>query len=92
MQKEKILRSSLFISIGIAILATWFKLMHEPGSDSFLLISMVAASVFIITAILEVSQSEKIDRSEKIMWIVGFLFLTGIAGLVYIFSGRKRVV
>lgn len=92
MLKEKILRTSLFISIGIAILATWFKLMHEPGSDSFLLISMVAASVFIITAILEVSQSEKIDRSEKIMWIVGFLFLTGIAGLVYIFSGRKRVV
>ena len=92
MLKEKILRTSLFISIGIAILATWYKLMHKPGSDSFLLISMVAASVFIITAILEVSQSEKIDRSEKIMWIVGFLFLTGIAGLVYIFSGRKRVV
>ena len=92
MLKEKILRTSLFISIGIAILATWFKLMHEPGSDSFLLISMVAASVFIITAILEVSQSEKIDRSEKIMWIVGFLFLTGIAGLAYMFAGRKRVV
>ena len=60
--------------------------MHKPDSDTLLLISLGAAAVFIITAILEVSQSEKIDRSEKIMWIIGFLFLTGIAGLVYMLS------
>jgi peptidoglycan/LPS O-acetylase OafA/YrhL len=92
MQKEKILRSSLFLSIGVSILASWFKLMHKPGSDFLFFIALIAAAVFIITAIGEINRSEKIEPSEKIMWVFGFLFLTGIAGLVYIFSGRKRVV
>lgn len=48
--------------------------------------------IFIIAAIYEVTQSTKIDRSEKIMWIIGFLFLTTIAGLIYVLSARKRVV
>ncbi|HSN60986.1 MAG TPA: hypothetical protein VLR49_08630 [Ferruginibacter sp.] len=92
MNKDKILRSSLFISIAIAILATWYKLMHKPGFDSLFLVSIIAGIVFITTAIMEVSRSEKIDRSEKTMWIIGFLFLTTIAGLIYVLSARKRVV
>jgi len=92
MNKEKLLRSSLFVSIGITILAVWFKLMHKPGADTLFLVSLFAAIVFIITATLEVSRSEKISRSERIMWIIGFIFLTSIAGLVYVLSARKRVV
>lgn len=92
MQKEKILRSSLFLSIGLSILASWFKFMHKPGADSIFFIALIPAAVFIIIAIGEINRSEKIDRSEKIMWVFGFLFLTGIAGLVYMLSGRKRVV
>jgi len=92
MIQEKILRSSLFFCIGIAILGSWFKLMHKPGADTLLLLSVIAGVVFIFTAIKEVSNSEKIDRSEKIMWFFGFIFLTTIAGLVYVLSARKRVV
>lgn len=91
MNKEKILRSSLFVCIGITILAAWYKIMHKPGADPLILVSLIAGAVFIITAIIEVSRSEKIDRSEKIMWILGFLFLTTIAGLIYVLSARKRV-
>lgn len=90
--QEKILRSSLFFSIGITILAAWYKLMHKPGADPLLLAGIIAGVVFMITAIMEVSRSEKIDRSEKIMWIAGFLFLTTIAGLIYVLSARKRIV
>lgn len=92
MNKEKILKSSLFVAIGIAIFASWLKIVHRPGADSLMMLSFLAGAVFIITAIREVAGSQKIDRLEKMMWIVGFLFLTGIAGLVYVFSGRKRVV
>lgn len=92
MNKEKILRSSLFISIGIAILAAWYKLMHKPGADSLMLVSIIAGVVFMIIGIMEVSRSEKINRSEKIMWVFGFIFLTTIAGLIYVFNARKRVV
>ena len=92
MNKEKILKSSLFIAIGIAIFASWLKIVHRPGADNLMLLSFLAGAVFIITAIREVTSSQKIDRPEKIMWVLGFLFLTGIAGLIYVFSARKRVV
>jgi hypothetical protein len=92
MNKEKIIRSSLFASIGISILAAWFKLQHQQVANYLLPVALAVGLFFIITAIYEVSQSRKIDRSEKIMWIIGFLFLTSISGLIYVFRGRKRVV
>ncbi|MBC7866790.1 MAG: hypothetical protein H7X88_04575 [Gloeobacteraceae cyanobacterium ES-bin-316] len=92
MFKEKIIRSSLFLSIAISILAAWFKLMHEPGADIVLFLALIPSLVFIITASSEVSQSHKINRSEKIMWLFGFVFLTVLAGLVYVFRRRKKVI
>jgi hypothetical protein len=41
---------------------------------------------------LEIWQSAKIERNEKIMWTIAFLFLGGLVGLLYIFVGRKRIV
>jgi DMSO reductase anchor subunit len=92
MNKEKILKSSLFFAIGIAIFASWLKIVHRPGAENLMLLSFLAGAIFIITAIREVTSSQKIDRPEKIMWVLGFLFFTGIAGLIYVFSARKRVV
>ena len=92
MNKEKIIRYSLFAGIGFSILAAWYKLQHRPGADYLLILALAMSLIFIIAAIYEVTQSTKIDRSEKIMWIIGFLFLTTIAGLIYVLSARKRVV
>lgn len=92
MIQEKILRSSLFLCIGIAIPGYWFKIMHKPGADALIVVSFIAAAIFMIAAITEVSRSQKIDRSEKIMWFFGFIFLTTIAGLIYVLSARKRIV
>jgi hypothetical protein len=40
----------------------------------------------------EIWQSGKIERIEKIMWTIAFLFLGGLAGLLYILLGRKHIV
>lgn len=92
MLREKILRSSLFLCVGFSILAMWFKLMHKPGGEPLLLLSMLSAIVFVVTAAPEVMRSAKINFSEKIMWIVGFIFLTAITGLIYVFRARKRTI
>jgi uncharacterized membrane protein HdeD (DUF308 family) len=65
--------------------------MHKPVGEYLLFASLTLGAVFIITAILEVSRSSKISRNEKTMWIMGFLFFTVIAGLLYLLMGRKRV-
>jgi hypothetical protein len=43
----------------------------------------------------EIWNSYRIDKNEKIMWTIAFIFmgiLGAIAGIVYLLMGRKRVV
>jgi hypothetical protein len=40
---------------------------------------------------VEVNRSTRIPRHEKTTWIIGLLFITVVAGGIYIFSARKRI-
>jgi type IV secretory pathway component VirB8 len=56
---------------------------------------MVSNGVFVVSALSEVWRSERIDKNEKIMWTIAFVFmgfLGAIAGIVYLLLGRKRTV
>jgi hypothetical protein len=46
---------------------------------------------YAIIGIIEVKNSKKINNPEKIMWTIGFLFLSLITGLIYLFFGKKRI-
>jgi hypothetical protein len=50
------------------------------------------AITFIALAVYEVIQSSRINMNEKIMWVIGLLFLGIIGSALYWFSGRKRIV
>ena len=76
--------------IGI-FFGTYFKITHYEGADTLLAIGLIASLIFIITAIYEVNSSKRINGSEKVMWTIGFILTGSIAGLVYLFIGRKRV-
>ena len=53
--------------------------------------SISISIIFIIISILDILSSQQIARSEKNMWIIGFILMTPIVGLIYILSGRKRI-
>jgi TM2 domain-containing membrane protein YozV len=92
MKKAQILIYSYTASFAASILGAVLKIMHQQGGESLLIISLVLLLVFIITASREVIASIKIPSSEKSMWIIGFVFLSLIAGIVYIKQGRRRVI
>jgi uncharacterized membrane protein (Fun14 family) len=77
--------------IGI-IVGAWVKIMHFQGADILLGISILSQILFAVIAIIEVNKSNSIDRSEKSMWITSFIFMTVIAGLIYLKQGRRRVI
>ena len=92
MKIERILNISFFISvIGISIGAV-LKIMHSPFADLLLQISIAFYLVFAVLALYEVFQSNRIEKNEKFMWTIGLLFLGTLTGILYLVTGRKRIV
>jgi lipid-A-disaccharide synthase-like uncharacterized protein len=92
MNTNKIIPISFIISYLFTIVGALLKIMHWPNANVFLIIGMLALAFFVGTCIYEIMSSERINKSEKIMWFFGFLFFWMITGLVYILLGRKRII
>ena len=95
MNLGRIVTWSFFISLVLVLVGAFMKILHLPGAEQLLIVGMVTNGVFIVTALSEVWRSERIDKNEKIMWTIAFIFigfLGTIAGIVYLLLGRKRIV
>jgi hypothetical protein len=82
---------SYFISAAIIMIGAYRKIVHAPDADTWLAVGMIGFALFIATAIYEILRSPRIQFSEKVMWTVSLILFSGIAGLIYVFMGRKRV-
>ncbi len=85
------LKLSFAVSFILALVSFVFLINHLPRAEEFLIASIIASVVFIVLAIYEVTQSSRFSRNEKFMWTIAFIFLSGIAGVVYLMLGRKRL-
>lgn len=95
MNLGRIVTWSFFISLVLVLVGAFMKILHLPGAEQLLIVGMVTNGVFVVAALSEVWRSERIDKNEKIMWTIAFIFigfLGTIAGIVYLLLGRKRVV
>jgi hypothetical protein len=86
-----IVKVSFFISLALICVELSQKLSHAQDSGDWLLPGVIASIVFIVSAIYEV-QTTKIRTSEKTMWTIAFIFSGALAGLIYIFFARKRII
>jgi hypothetical protein len=48
--------------------------------------------IFMVLCILEISNSKKLEGTEKFMWIISFVFFGFITGLLYVLSYRKKII
>jgi len=48
--------------------------------------------VYVVLCLMEISNSKQVNGLEKLMWLVGFIFISQIAGIVYILSARNRII
>jgi hypothetical protein len=90
--KTQILGTTLLLYFVLLLAGTIFKIMHLPYAEVILIIMFCTAITFIALAVYEVIQSSRINMNEKIMWVIGLLFLGIIGSALYWFSGRKRIV
>jgi fluoride ion exporter CrcB/FEX len=87
-----LIKGSFFVAITVTIIVAFMDLTEFDKLFPLFIIGLIASLTFMIIAIYEVSNSTRIEKSEKIMWIVCIILLSNIAGILYIFSGRKRII
>ena len=92
MQKIHILNIVFTLSIVLVTLGALFKIMHYPYSQTLMIIGLLSMLVFWFLTLSEIISSTRIPGSEKFMWIIGLIFCGSIAGLVYLLSGRSRII
>jgi hypothetical protein len=91
MKLGTIVKWSFIVSFIITLIGAYLKITHSEGAETLLIIGITATLVFIVSAIYEVRTSNRIDNSEKTMWTIAFIFMSGLAGLIYFFIGRKKI-
>ena len=91
--KKDVLVISFFIIWALIIVSFIFKYLGDSITQFRLtLLIFLMDLIFIYLVIKEVAKSNKIERHEKRMWIIGMIFMSTVLGWIYIFSARKRVV
>ncbi|HCW07721.1 MAG TPA: hypothetical protein DGG95_10205 [Cytophagales bacterium] len=89
MSKSLVYSTSLFVSLVVTIAAAIFKIQHWAGTDMLFSVALILAIPFIFLGIRDVFQNHRHESVQKLMWLVGFIFLSTITGLIY-HSNFKR--
>lgn len=87
-----ILKYSFSLSLLASVIGALMKINHIDGGNFLLGIGIITGLIYIVAALFEIFNSKRINTPEKLMWLVGFLFFNLLAGILYIFSARKRIV
>ena len=90
MNKYRLYRIFLNFSLAFLMIGFLFRIMHWQGGSAFISIAYVLSIVYVVIGVVETFQDEQKEMLEKGAWLIGFLFLTPITGIVYYFTEIKK--
>ena len=91
--KKDVLVISFFIIWALIIVSFIFKYLGDGITQFRLTLLIFLVDLFFIYLVIkEVAKSNKIERHEKRMWIIGMIFMNTLLGWIYIFFARKRII
>ena len=90
--RDTVINVSFAIGFSFLLISAIFRISNWQGAQTLYIGGLLAILVYMVVALYEVFRSTRIKKSEKIMWTLCIILLSPIAGLVYILSGRKRVI
>lgn len=91
MNKSQFLPATYLFNVALVIILVMFRMYHVPNIDMLFLAAMASQLMYAIPCMIEISRSTRIPRFEKVTWFIGMLFITVVAGGLYIFGARKRI-
>lgn len=64
-------------------------LNSDPGLSVFQIIVLTVVALFLVSMIV-VLLNKQLDSNEKIIWLIGILFLPIIGPILFFISSKKR--
>ncbi len=93
------MKSDTFMKLSFGLLVcvnAYFMIMafQVPGvsNQTSFILTYFASIPFMVTAIVELNESDRIDKKEKTMWTFYFVAAPLLAGILYFLTERKRVL
>ena len=92
MKPDTALKLSFAFMACVFAFTLWISFNGGVPRDFKWMLNFYCSLPFMVTAIVELNASDRIDRKEKIMWTFGFIAMTLLTGILYFISQRKRVL
>jgi len=90
MKKVTIYKLSLWIGICFFIIGFYLLRTGNILGDFLLGLGATFALTILVLGMKDVYANEKINSNERIMWLIGFIFILPIVGILYFPTYRKR--
>jgi hypothetical protein len=90
MNKVTIYRFSLILSIFAGVAGAAMKILHYPHSNFLLPFGLIMSLVYICIGLYDSFLDKKEPNIIKLMWLVGFVVLSWIVGLLYLPKLKKN--
>lgn len=92
MTRLNLYKIAFLLSISVGLTGLFLKIMHSSAVQILIPLGLFFTLVYAIIALYEIYKSDRIALDEKIMWTAGFIVIGSIAGLLYLFMGRQRIL
>ena len=90
--KQKLVPVSYFIGTAGIVAGAVLKIMHYPFAGVVLGLGLIGTLVFIISALVEIYTSARIQPSTKKMYTLGLILSGTLVGLVYVLRRSPQAV
>jgi hypothetical protein len=87
---KQLYKTFLILSALITVIGALFKIQHWPAGSLLISVGLLLCLVYIIIALIQLFESKEKSLLEKLLWLIGFIALTWIAGIVYYFVEIKK--
>jgi hypothetical protein len=88
---SQFLPATYLFNVALVIILLLFRMQHNPNVELLFYAAMISQLLYAIPCMIEITRSARIPRFEKVTWFLGMLFITVVAGGLYIFGARKRI-
>ena len=93
MKRKRILVTSVFLLGTITLInGVYLKVNHFAYADSLITIGLIMTVIVTLLALYEIHSSSKVQRTEKLLWTLGFLMMNTITGFLYFIIYRKEII
>ncbi len=85
-------RQAFYFSLGFYMLAVVCKLMYFWFADVLVSIALFLSLIWILLVLRELMQSTRISNLQRMFWLLFIIFGNVLAGAVYFFYMREKVI